>query len=67
MNAQMEPIAQLTERAKQILVDALGANDTARFLNQLRAGSGNYTIDREAMFKGQSVKDIAQGIRAVRK
>jgi hypothetical protein len=48
------------------LMTALGVVDTLRFLNQFRAGSGDYTTEREQLFKGESVKSIVAGIKAQR-
>ena len=66
MNAQLQPIAQLTQRATDALIKELGVVDTIRFLNQFRAGSGNYTADRARLLQGMSVKDIAGQIKAHR-
>lgn len=66
MSAQLQPIAQLTQRATDALVKELGVVDTIRFLNQFRAGGGNYTAEREKLFQGMSVKDIAGQIKAQR-
>jgi hypothetical protein len=41
--------------------------DTIRFLNQFRAGSGDYTAEREDLFRGMSVEDVIDDIRAKRK
>ena len=67
MSAQIQPIAQVTQRATDVLVKELGVVDTIRFLNQFRAGSGNYTAERMELFQGLSVKDIAEQIKAQRK
>jgi hypothetical protein len=53
--------------AKRGVGEELGVVDTIRFLNQFRAGSGNYTAERERLFQGLSVKDIAEQIKAQRK
>ncbi len=67
MSAQLQPIAQVNRRATDALIKELGVVDTIRFLSQFRAGSGNYTAEREKLFQGLSVKDIAQQIKAQRK
>ena len=66
MTVHIEPIARLTDRARQALIEELGVIDTMRFLHQFRAGAGNYTMEREHLFKGQLVKDIVAGIKARR-
>lgn len=67
MSAHIQPIAELTDRAKNALVQELGAIDAMRFLNQLRAGNGDYTAQREDIFKNDTVKSIVAGIKAQRK
>ena len=66
MSVSIQPMSQLTSRAKHALVQELGVVDTMRFLNQFRAGNGDYTAEREQLFKGESVKSIAAGIKAQR-
>lgn len=66
MNAQIQPIAELNRRATDALVREVGIVNTLRFLNQFRAGSGDYTAEREQLFKGMSVKDIVGEIKAQR-
>jgi hypothetical protein len=67
MSVQLQPIALLTQRATEALIRELGVVDTIRFLNQFRAGSGNYTAEREKLFQGLSVNDIAAQIKSQRK
>jgi hypothetical protein len=45
-----------------MLVRELGVVDTLRFLNQFRVGTGDYTKDRDALFTGQSVAELAEQI-----
>ncbi len=66
MTVHIEPIARLTDRARHALIQELGVIDAMRFLHQFRAGGGNYTAEREHLFKGQSVKNIVAGIKARR-
>ncbi|MGH8584050.1 MAG: hypothetical protein ACREWG_14980 [Gammaproteobacteria bacterium] len=65
-HTDMQHISKLTHRATHALIQALGVVDTIRFLNQFRAGSGNYTVEREQLFEGMSVKDIVAEIKARR-
>jgi hypothetical protein len=67
MNAQMQTIAELNRRATDALVREVGIVDTLRFLNQFRVGSGDYTVQRDQLFKGMSVKDIIRDIKAQRR
>ena len=64
MNAHIQPLSEVTQRATSVLIRAIGVVDTIRFLNQFRVGAGNYTAEREHLFKGMSVKDIVEDIKA---
>jgi len=64
---KLQPIADVTLRATNALIKEIGVVDTIRFLNQFRAGTGNYTIERQRLFEGMSVKDITDEIKAQRK
>ena len=66
MSVHIQPIAVLTHRATHALIQELGVVDAIRFLNQFRAGHGNYAAEREQLFEGMSVKDIATAIVARR-
>ena len=63
----IQPIADVTNRAKHVLIQELGVIDTMRFLNQFRMGDGDYTVGRESLFKNDSVKSIVADIKAQRK
>lgn len=49
MSTHLEPIAQVTQRATDALVRELGIVDAMRFLGQFRAGSGDYTAQRQGL------------------
>ena len=66
MSVHLQPLSEITSRAKHALIEELGVIDTLRFLNQFRAGSGDYTTEREQLFKGESVTSIVAGINAQR-
>lgn len=66
VSAQLEHIARVNQRATDTLVKELGVVDTIRFLNQFRAGSGDYTVQRNALLQGLSVADITAQIRVRR-
>lgn len=63
MTISIQPMSELTSRAKYVLVQELGIVDTMRFLNQFRVGEGDYTVQRERLFQGESVKSIAAGVK----
>ena len=64
MNARFDPIALVTQRGTDALVKELGVVNTIRFLGQFREGSGDYTAQRENLFQGMSVAEMAREIRA---
>ncbi len=66
MSVHIQPISELTHRATHALIQELGIVDTIRFLNQFRSGRGNYTVEREQLFEGLSVRDIVTEIKARR-
>ena len=49
-----------------VLIQELGVIDALRVLNQFRAGHGDYTVEREQLFQGESVKSIVEAIKAQR-
>lgn len=67
MSAQFQPMAQLTKRATNALIEEIGIVDTLRFLSQFRTGAGDYTVERRKLFQGMSVKDIVSDIKEQRK
>ncbi len=66
MSVQILPISEINQRATDTLIQNVGVVDTIRFLNQFRAGGGNYMAEREKLFQGMSVKDIIHEIKAQR-
>ena len=60
MNAPALPLAEVTDRALRALAREIGVADTARFLQQFGAGSGDYTRDREALFGHLSLDDVVE-------
>ena len=66
MSVLIPPLSEISERARKVLIEELGVIDALRFLNQFRVGHGNYTIEREQLFQGESVQDIVTAIKAQR-
>ena len=66
MNAYLDPIAQVTQRATDALVRELGVVDAMRFIGQFRAGSGDYTAQRQTLTEELSVRDLAAQIKSRR-
>ena len=63
MTAPETPLAEITARAIRLLTDALGAGDTARFLNQYGAGRGDYTAERGALYDHLTLDQAIEQIR----
>lgn len=60
--ASNTPLAEVTTIALRVLIQEMGAVNTARFLNQFSTGYGDYTQDKERLFGTMTVDDIAQAI-----
>lgn len=67
MTTHVQPISEVTQRGTNALIKEIGGVDTIRFLNQFRAGSGDYTTERDKLFQDLSVEDIIGEIKAQRK
>jgi len=67
VTTHVQPISEVTQRGARALIKEIGVVDTIRFLNQFRAGSGDYTTDRDKLFERLSVEDIVNEIKAQRK
>ena len=67
MNTTFETPAKLTEEAIDILCREMGVVKTIRFLQQFGSGYGDYTKERENLFKDLTVADIVAEIEKKRK
>lgn len=67
MTIEMSSVAQITTRALAILSRELGPVNTARFINQLSVGSGDYTQERDSIIGNPTVAEIAAEIKKHRK
>lgn len=63
MIQRTESLSEMSERAVRVLVREFGIVDTLRFINQFRVGDSDYTKDRESLFSGQSVPELAEQIK----
>ncbi|HMO57844.1 MAG TPA: hypothetical protein PKA05_23235 [Roseiflexaceae bacterium] len=63
MTTTMRPLTELTAAAIQLLFKEMGVVNTLRFLNQFSTGFGNYTTERDALFRDMSVDDIVAEIK----
>lgn len=66
MSAVIQPLSEVSQRAKNVLIQELGIIDAMRFLNQFHVGSGDYTLERVELFKQDTVKSIVSAIKAKR-
>jgi hypothetical protein len=58
MNVQAKPLSEITRHAIDLLSKEMGIVDTVRFLNQFTTGYGNYTEEREGLFKDLTLEEI---------
>ena len=63
MNIQTKPLSEITRQAIDLLSKEMGIEDTVRFLNQFTTGYGNYTEEREALFKDMTLDEILTVIK----
>lgn len=63
MNVQAKPLNEITRHAIDLLSKEMGIADTVRFLNQFTTGYGNYTEEREALFKDMTLDEILAVIK----
>jgi hypothetical protein len=63
MTLKNKPLAEVSQRAFDVLRRELGAVDTVRFINQFTTGQGDYTSERDALFAGETLDQILAGIK----
>lgn len=63
MNRAARPLAETTHKAIAVLSKELGIVDTVRFLTQFSTGFGDYTSERDMLFRGLTLDDIVSEIR----
>jgi hypothetical protein len=62
MNAQAKPLAEVTHLALQELINKVGIVDTIRFLNQFSTGYGDYTKERDRLFRALTLDQVLAAI-----
>ena len=65
MNVQTKPLSEITQQAIDLLFKEMGIINTMRFLNQFTTGYGDYTQEREALFKDLTLDEILSVMRTV--
>jgi hypothetical protein len=63
MAIEARPLAEITKEALKVLNKEMGIVDTVRFINQFTTGYGDYTQDREQLFRGMTLDDIISAIK----
>lgn len=58
---------ELRQQGFAILVEHLGVANALRFMGQFEMGQGDYTKERDALFEGETVEQLAEKIRASRR
>jgi hypothetical protein len=58
MSSQTQSLNEITQQAIQVLSKEIGIASTVRFLNQFATGYGNYTEERESLFKDLTLDEI---------
>lgn len=63
MKATPVPLTEITTQAIRILCREMGPVKTARFLNQVGVGFGNYTEERDKILGNPTVDELAAEIK----
>lgn len=63
MSIPARPLNDVAEQAISVLVKEIGLADTIRFLNQFTSGYGDYTEEREALFKDATLDDVLSAMK----
>lgn len=58
MSGQTKSLSEITQQAIEVLSKEMGIANTVRFLNQFSTGYGNYTEERESLFKDLTLDEI---------
>lgn len=62
MITDIKPLVEINQQAIRLLYQELGVVDTVRFLKQYTAGFGDYTQEREVLFKNKTLDEITSEI-----
>ena len=66
MTVQEKPLSEITREAFEVLTKEIGIANTIRFINQFTTGYGNYTEEREQIFKDMTLDEIIDEIKKMR-
>lgn len=67
MAVPARPLSDINHQAIRVLVRELGAADAARFISQFTTGYGDYTKEREELFRDLTIDEVVREIRGARK
>jgi hypothetical protein len=67
MAIEVRPLVEITKEAFRVLNKEMGIVDTVRFINQFTTGYGDYTQDREQLFKDMTLDDIISAVKKKQK
>lgn len=62
MTVILKPLAEINQRALQVLYKELGVVNAVRFLRQFTPGFGNYTQERDVLFAEKSLQEVIREI-----
>jgi hypothetical protein len=65
MNVQTKPLSEITQQAIDLLFKEMGIVNTIRFLNQFTMGYGDYTQEREALFKDLTLDELLAAMKSI--
>jgi hypothetical protein len=63
MVVQTKPLAEVTQNAIRVLCREIGLADTMRFVGQFTVGYGDYTAERDGLFKDMTLDDMIAEIK----
>jgi len=64
MNVQAKPLSEITQQAIDLLLTEMGIVNTLRFLNQFTTGYGDYTQERQALFKDRRLDELLAAMKS---
>jgi hypothetical protein len=67
MITELKPLVEINQQAIRLLYQELGVDNAVRFLKQFTMGYGDYTKEREEIFRGKSLDDIVSEIEKNRR
>ena len=67
MTIRTKPLNDIITDAIHLLCQEMGVTNTIRFINQFTTGYGNYTKEREVLFRDLTVSEIIAEIYKMRK